>query len=228
MPVLIGPVLSLRDIQGRWCERDCEAVWCVDGILAESSKMKVQSRRQQRKFSKIKPTVLSDGPKGVVWGDGCLTGNLENGWLVWRNRRGEATYFWKKVERKQSKQKAPHTEPMTAAGTAKLTPPIGSIPQVPTKAELQNKIEKLSPRSTNSATSNETAEMTEGMASLLMNASGVTEDPNNTAAAEKKVLFEMAATRLLGGDVYLSMQLIALANSVQPLINSASYSQQWR
>merc|ERR1719478_911189 len=82
-------VLSVTDIQGKWREKSSRSVWKVTGIVVE----KAGVPRLQKQ-----PVVLSDGPNGVAWGNGNLTGNLEDGWLVWRNRRGETTYCWKKLD----------------------------------------------------------------------------------------------------------------------------------
>merc|ERR1719326_2852446 len=189
-------MLSVCAIQGKWCEENTTNMWEVSGIVAQRTKV---PRAQ------MKPIVLNDGPAGVEWGNGNLKGNLEDGWLVWRNRRGEATYCWKKLE---EGLKVASTEPMMTAAKAKQhTSPA----QVPTKTDLQLKVENHSPRSTNSGTSNETAEMMPGMASLMMNASDPVERVDDVSVAEVKMLLEMASNRLLAGDVYMSMRYITLA-----------------
>jgi hypothetical protein len=58
------------------------------------------------------------------------------------------------------------------------------------------------------------------MKSLQMAASNMDEHPAAIAVAEMKMLMEMAANRLLAGDVYTSMRYISLANQVQPLVAS--------
>ena len=35
-----------------------------------------------RRIHDTDKVVLSDGPNGVAWGNGNLTGNMEDGWLV--------------------------------------------------------------------------------------------------------------------------------------------------
>merc|ERR1719506_610574 len=90
-----------------------------------------------------KPVVLSDGPNGVEWGSGNLKGNMEGGYLVWRNRHGEATFFWNKVGCLST---VPHAELTTIAGTTNQAPPS----KVPTKPHVEVKAENNSPRSTNS------------------------------------------------------------------------------
>merc|ERR1719326_1522142 len=90
-------MLSVCAIQGKWCEENTTNMWEVSGIVAQRTKV---PRAQ------MKPVVLNDGPAGIEWGRGNLKGNLEDGVLVWRNRRGEAVYCWTKVEgRKPSSPK---------------------------------------------------------------------------------------------------------------------------
>merc|ERR1719460_3030854 len=90
--------LSVTGIQGLWAEKDTKNTWEGNGIVAE----KTHRPRGQKKS----PIVLSDGPDGVMWGKGNLMGNLEDGMLVWRNRRGEATYRWEKVSGKAEAMQA--------------------------------------------------------------------------------------------------------------------------
>jgi hypothetical protein len=199
-------MLSVCDIQGQWRETNTQKVWVVNGIVAESKK---------KTMVKQKPIVLSDGPTGVEWGNGNLKGSMEDGCLVWRNRRGEATYSWKKLE---GPSEATRSAPMTEAEKPQHITTIASLPQVPTKT---NSKENPSPRSTNSGTSDETAEMTAAMGNLAVIANHVDTDQNDIATAEIQMLVELARNRLLAGDVYMSMRYITLAQQVQPL--SASF-----
>lgn len=192
-------VLSVCDIQGSWREKSSDKVWTVNGIVAEKTK-------QPRAHTK--PVVLSDGPHGVEWGTGNLKGSLEDGCLVWRNRRGDATYFWEKLE---ARSEATGTD--KSAGQAKQLLPITKPPPAPAKAISPTKIENQSPRSTLSDTSNETAEMTAGAGSLGRRPSNEVEA---CAFAEVKTLLAMAGDRLLAGDVYMSMKYIELAQQIQP------------
>jgi hypothetical protein len=201
-------MLSVCDIQGEWREENTKNVWVVNGIIAERKKVP----RAQKK-----PIALSDGPAGVEWGNGNLKGNIEDGLLVWRNRRGESTYRWTKME-----DPSHLTERMPPAVRI---PAIASGRQLPTKTNFQ-KMESQSPRSTNSGASNETAEMLAGMMSLQMAASNADEHPTAIAVAEMKMLMEMAANRLLAGDVYTSMKYITLANQVQPMNASSDHMKQ--
>jgi hypothetical protein len=209
MPIL--EKLSVCDIQGQWREKDTQKVWSVNGIVAE---------RKKQTMVKQKPIVLSDGPAGVEWGNGNLKGSMEDGWLVWRNRRGEATYSWKKLE---SPIEATRTESQTEAAKPQHNPPIASSLHVPTKTNSQTKTENPSPRSTTSGTSNETAELTAGMGNLAAMADPVGANPDGIATAEVQMLIELARNRLLAGDVYMSMRYITLAQQVQPVSASFGY-----
>ena len=53
-----------------------------------------------------------------MWGSGNLTGNLEDGVLVWRNRRGEVAYRWEKLP---EKIKGKPTPKKTEAAKARQT-----------------------------------------------------------------------------------------------------------
>merc|ERR1719353_2183720 len=88
----LAMVLSVNDIQGQWSEMNTTDVWEVNGIVVEKANVP--------KGLKKRPIVLNDGPEGVMWGSGNLTGNLEDGVLVWRNRRGEVAYSWEKCAEK--------------------------------------------------------------------------------------------------------------------------------
>jgi hypothetical protein len=182
-------MVSVRDIQGQWRETNTPNEWLVDGIVVERAK----ASKGQKKNNK--PIVLSDGPDGVEWGNGNLIGNLEDGCLVWRNRRGEATYHWSKAD--------------------------GAVPPTALNLPLEkaNK-DDLSPRSTNSATSKETNEMAAGMASLMMSPGQLEHQADETVFAEVQMLLEMARNRLMAGDVYMSMRYITLAQQVQPAFTS--------
>jgi hypothetical protein len=195
-------MLSVRDIQGRWRENKTNTVWTVKGIVAQRSNMPK---------GKNKHFVLSDGPAGVEWDRSNLTGGLEGGILVWRNRKGEIMYFWEKLEG----QTAPaHSAPMRATGKATPGLPTAGYPPMPQfqlTPPVQIKVDDHSPRSTNSATSLETAPMTAGMGSVA------NQGTDKQAVEEMKMLMEMAANRLLTGDVYMTMRYISLAQQIQPL-----------
>jgi hypothetical protein len=191
-------MLSVRDIQGQWREASTRNEWTVDGIIVERAKGKKGQK-------KAKAIVLTDGPAGIEWGNGNLFGNFEDGCLVWRNRRGEATYSWQKLEGE--------VEPMTAGPVAK----DAAMPALPFAVKRPSK-EDLSPRSTNSGTSNETAAMT--AESLAMSLSQFQPKEDEVAFAEVKMLLEMARSRLMAGDVYTSMRYITLAQQVQPLVST--------
>jgi hypothetical protein len=212
-------VLSLNEIQGLWSEKNATDVWEVNGIVAE----KASRQRGQKK----RPIVLNNGPNGVMWGSGNLTGNMEDGVLVWRNRRGEAAYCW---EKSAEKIKGMPVAKMTGAAEARMTqqgssfcdsqvymPNLDSVLPPPSR---KNSIDKLTPRSTASGVSNETAEITAAIGSSAMYASHLEEQPDDLAVAEMKLLMEMARSRLLVGDVYTSMRYITLAQQVQPLVSS--------
>jgi hypothetical protein len=205
-------MFSVSDIQGKWGETNSKNVWQVSGIVAE----KANVRRGQKKS----PIVLSDGPYGVEWGKGNLTGNIEGGLLVWRNRRGEVTYCWEKLTGASTKATYTEVKPL----------PIAVLPQAPMETDFQTdfqiNMDKLTPRSTNSTASNDTAEITAGMGTLDMNVSRKSsvdiadENADVIAASEMQMLVEMARQRLLAGDVYMSMRYITLAQQVQPLAAS--------
>jgi hypothetical protein len=209
-------MLSVSDIQGKWGETNSKNVWEVSGIIAEKANV--------RRGMKKSPIVLSDGPFGVEWGKGNLTGNMEAGILVWRNRRGEATYCWEKLP--GASTKVTHTEGKPATCFTSPPLPIAFLPQAPTKTDFQPSADKFSPRSTNSAASIDTTEITAGMGSSVMNVSRkssvdiVDEHSDDIAASEMHMLVEMARQRLLAGDVYMSMRYITLAQQVQPLAAS--------
>jgi hypothetical protein len=211
-------MLSVCDIQGQWREKNAQNVWIVSGIVAE---------RAKRPKALKKPIVLSDGPQGVEWGNGNLKGKMEDGWLVWRNRRGEATYTWKKLE--NGAEVLPPL-PVTEAPKVRRVPPVASPPPppVPTKiiSHTNTKTEDQSPRSTNSAGTTETAALTGGMGSYALDASPVEDKPDGIAVAEMKMLVEMAGNRLMAGDVYMGMRYITLAQQVQPLMNPLGGHQQ--
>ena len=118
MPRRVSRTFSVLDIQGQWFEETTKQVWTVTGIVAERSK----TRKPQSSKQSSKPVVLSDGPNGVEWGSGNLKGNMEGGYLVWRNRQGEATFFW---NRGGCPSNVPHAEPTT----------IPTKPNVEVKAE---------------------------------------------------------------------------------------------
>ena len=118
MPRRVSRTFSVLDIQGQWFEETTKQVWTVTGIVAERSK----TRKSQSSKQSSKPVVLSDGPNGVEWGSGNLKGNMEGGYLVWRNRQGEATFFWNKGG---CPSNVPHAEPTT----------IPTKPNVEVKAE---------------------------------------------------------------------------------------------
>merc|ERR1719235_947623 len=86
----------------------------------------------------------------------------------------------------------------------------------------KNSEEKLTPRSTGSGTTNETTEITAELGNSGMLTIPMEEHPDDVAVAEMKMLMEMARSRLLVGDVYMSMRYITLAQQVRPL--SASFS----
>jgi len=216
-------VLSVTDIQGKWREKSSRSVWKVTGIVVE----KAGVPRLQKQ-----PVVLSDGPNGVAWGNGNLTGNMEDGWLVWRNRRGETTYCWKKLDGSKEEMLE---EVMAAEPKAK----IPKVKKVPSKQYFPN-LEKQSPRSN---VSGETEELTaaDRRQATHMNAGetaemkaagfGVTTGPvddkqDGIAMDEIKMLVEMAGKRLLAGDVFMSMHYINLAQQVQPLSSSFSYDEE--
>jgi hypothetical protein len=217
-------MLSVRDIQGQWREKNAQNIWIVSGIVVE---------RAKRIKAQKKPIVLSDGPNGVEWGNGNLKGNFEDGCLVWRNRRGEIAYCWTKFD---SSSEVPTAQPMMEIQkerNARRTPPMVSPPPVPTKATLPTEKEVTnqdqSPRSTDSsANSIETAAITGGVGSMVLNASHgqVEGKPDDIAVAEMKMLVEMAGNRLMAGDVYMSMRYITLAQQVQPLISLGGDAQQ--
>jgi hypothetical protein len=56
--------------------------------------------------------------------------------------------------------------------------------------------------------------MKAGMGSMVMHSNDVFD---GHAVEEMKTLVEMAANRLLTGDVYMSMRYIALAQQIQPM-----------
>jgi hypothetical protein len=88
--------------------------------------------------------------------------------------------------------------------------------QIKVADKLQIKTEHYSPRSSNSATSIETATLTAGRGSAEMtHLRHVTEAQDHSVAAEVKALLDMAANRLLSGDLHLSMRYVALAQQVQ-------------
>jgi hypothetical protein len=215
-------MLSVRDIQGQWREKNTQNIWIVSGIVVE---------RAKRIKAQKKPIVLSDGPNGVEWGNGNLKGNFEDGCLVWRNRRGEIAYCWLKFDHTSE---VPPAEPIGhKERNARRTPPMVSPPPVPSKAalptekEVANQIQ--SPRSTDSsANSIETAALAGSVGSMVLNAShGQAEGkPDDIAVAEMKMLVEMAGNRLMAGDVYMSMRYITLAQQVQPLISLGGDAQQ--
>jgi hypothetical protein len=224
-------MISVRDIQGQWREQNAQNVWIVSGIVVE---------RAARQKTQKKPIVLSDGPQGVEWGNGNLKGKLEDGVLVWRNRRGEATYCWKRVE---NTNEVLSSDSKAATRKVRRTPPLASPPpipagHVPAKINLQTKIEVLtqeqSPRSTGSGTSAETAALTACMGNLATSAShgppaaaagNVDGKPDDISVAEMRMLVEMAGNRLMAGDVYMSMRYITLAQQVQPLTGAGGAQQ---
>jgi hypothetical protein len=200
-------MLSVRDIQGQWREKDSMNIWTVNGIIAE---------RAKRQKAQKKPIVLSDGPQGVEWGNGNLKGSFEDGLLVWRNRRGEATYCWRKLE--NNVEVTVQGGPILVTKKVKRTPPVASPPPLPInvqKIPSHAKTEELSPRSTNSAGTTETAALAAGMGNLAVDASNVESPPDGIAVAEMKMLVEMAGNRLMAGDVYMGMRYITLAQQVQ-------------
>jgi hypothetical protein len=207
-------VLSINDIQGQWSEMHTAEVWEVSGIVAE----KGTRPKGQRK----RPIVLNDGPEGVTWGSGNLTGSLEDGVLVWRNRRGEVTYCWEKLEEKaKGMQPARKTGTPEARKTSQVHMPDTDSVRTPSR---KNSVEKLTPRSTSSGMSNETTEITAEIGSSanpylapLIPTGNLEEQPDDVAVAEMKMLMEMASNRLLVGDVYMSMRYITLAQQVRPL-----------
>jgi hypothetical protein len=213
-------MMSVRDIQGQWREKDNLNIWTVNGIVAE---------RAKRQKAQKKPIVLSDGPHGVEWGNGNLKGNFEDGYLVWRNRRGECTYCWKKLEKDVELPIAVEEIPMSRK--VKRTPPVVSPPPLPIAAQKitsQAKTEDNSPRSTNSAGTTETAALAATLGNLAMdvnNASNADGQPDGIAVAEMKMLVEMAGNRLMAGDVYMGMRYITLAQQVQPLVHSFGQQQ---
>merc|ERR1719473_2186724 len=160
--------------RAQWREKSTQNVWIVSGIIAE---------RAKRQKAQKKPIVLSDGPQGVEWGNGNLKGSFEDGMLVWRNRRGEATYCWKKF---QNNVEVPAGEaPVPITKKVKRTPPVMSPPPLPINpigpppakpsapavAKAVAKAEDLSPRSTNSAGTTETAALSVGLGNLVLDAS---------------------------------------------------------
>jgi len=198
--------VSVRDIQGYWCEKSTDTEWTVDGIVVEISK---GSKTQKRNHKSI---VLTDGPAGIEWGNGNLIGSLEDGCLVWRNRRGEASYYWQRAD---GKREAKRTEPKPVARKSKDT--LYPMKPLPTKISLQTTKEDSSPRSTNSATSNETAAVTAGMAGLMMNAGHHLQSQSDEATfGEVAILLEMAHNRLMAGDAATSLQFFQLAQQVKP------------
>jgi hypothetical protein len=201
-------VLSVSEIQGPWSEMNGTGVWEVNGIVAE----KASRPKGERK----RPIVLNDGPDGVMWGSGNLTGNLENGVLVWRNRRGEVAYSWEKcAEKMKGMAKVKKT------GVAKeRTLQMPNLDSVPPPSSTDS-MEKLTPRSTSSGMSSETTEIMAEVGKSAMYASKPEEQKDDVAVAEMQMFMEMARSRLLAGDVYMSMRYITLAQQVQPL--SASF-----
>jgi hypothetical protein len=202
-------------------------MWIVNGIVAQRTK----APRAQSK-----PIVLNDGPAGVEWGNGNLKGNLEDGCLVWRNRRGEATYCWKKLDGSKEEMQE---EVKAADPKATQTRAIPKVKKAPSKQYFPN-LEKQSPRSNDSG---ETEELTaaDRRQATHMNAGetaemkaagfGVTTGPvddkqDGIAMDEIKMLVEMAGKRLLAGDVFMSMHYINLAQQVQPLSASFSYDEE--
>jgi hypothetical protein len=211
-------MLSVRDIQGQWREKNTQNVWIVNGIVAE---------RAKRPKAQKKPIVLSDGAQGVEWGNGNLKGAYEDGWLVWRNRRGEATYCWKKLEKASEIPFAELMPMLPVAGKVKRTPPTTSPPPPPIgppppKVVAQAKTEDQSPRSTNSAGTSETAALAAGMGNMALDPSTV-DATDGIAVAEMKMLVEMAGNRLMAGDVYMGMRYITLAQQVQNVQSPAGY-----
>jgi hypothetical protein len=210
-------MVSVRDIQGQWREKNTQNVWIVNGIVAERSK--------RPKMAK-KPIVLSDGPQGVEWGNGNLKGKFEDGCLVWRNRRGEATYCWEPLG--NTAADIMPTLPVKEAPKVRRTPPVATpppppvaIPPPPPKVVVPTKKEDHSPRSTNSGSTTETAALTAAVGSLALDASqvGAQDQPDSIAVAEMQMLVEMAGKRLMAGDVYMGMRYITLAQQVQPLMH---------
>jgi hypothetical protein len=211
-------MLSVCDIQGQWRETGTENEWTVDGIIVERAKGPTKIQK------KNKPIVLTDGPAGVEWGNGNLVGSMENGCLVWRNRRGETTYSWQKSEKLAEEKPAESVPAKRVSKTAPL------VPSSLAKTDLSTKKEDLSPRSSNSGDSGEskeTAAMTAGMGSLAMSmGANLDYQQNEIAFGEVQMLLEMARNRLLAGDVYTSMRYITLAQQVQPNLNSVGIVQQ--
>ena len=111
----VAMVFSVSEMQGQWKDVNGNDIWEVSGIVVEKA--------GRSKGEKKRPIVLNDGPDGVLWGSGNLKGNLENGVLVWRNRRGEELYFW---ERAPEKTKLKPAAKKTAAAMAKQTYPMPS------------------------------------------------------------------------------------------------------
>jgi hypothetical protein len=210
--------VSVRDIQGQWREKDTQNIWTVNGIVAE---------RAKRPKAQKKPVVLSDGSQGSVeWGNGNLKGKLEDGMLVWRNRRGEVTYCWQKFD---STMEFPYADLKTALPKVRRTPPQMTPPPVPRSSKIPPPPakEEHSPRSTDSGNTVETAAMNFGMGGGVPALdAGVDEKADDIAVAEMKMLVEMAGKRLMAGDVYMSMRYITLAQQVQPVIGGYSETKQ--
>jgi hypothetical protein len=227
-------MISVRDIQGEWREESTQKVWIVNGIVAD---------RAKRPKSQKMPIVLSDGKDGVEWGNGNLKGNIEDGCLVWRNRRGEATYNWKKIGEPGTTEV--QSDPESPVKKGRRTPPLATPPPLPTKTSMKTKTAdsaEQSPRSTTSGTSAETAAWlgslptadglpglrrdsttsgtsaeTAALLGSLPTAPADGQGQDDIAVAEMKMLVEMARQRLMAGDVYMSMRYITLAQQVQPL-----------
>merc|ERR1719199_678331 len=174
----LAMVLSVNDIQGQWNEMNGSDMWEVNGIVAE----KTTVSKGQRK----RPIVLNDGPDGVMWGSGNLTGNMENGVLVWRNRRGEVSYCWEKgAEKTKGMPQAKKT------GVAKARPNPVSVPP----PSSTNSMEKLTPRSTASGMSSKTTEIMAEIGNSAMSTNITEEQPDEVALAEMQMFMEMARSR---------------------------------
>jgi hypothetical protein len=205
---------SVCDIQGRWRETVTQKIWIVDGICA-------QDATHQQDKNQI---VLSDKPTGgIVWGKGNLIGRIEDGVLVWRSRQGESRFCWERLKDQNgatettAERKAKVVLPI-AQPTPLQVGPIGLPLQEPHWTMCENQ----SPRSTNSATSNETAAITAGMGTYAVNAnSGNTHGTKAEDAVieEIKMLLEMAGHCLMAGDVCMSMRYTNLAQQVQKSIS---------
>ena len=89
----------------------------------------------------------------------------------------------------------------------------------------KNSVEKLTPRSTGSGgMSNETPKITAELGNSAMFTIPTEEQPDEVAVAEMKMLMEMARSRLLVGDVQMSMRYITLAQQVRPLTQTVSFA----